>query len=279
MSGNLYIVSTPIGNLEDITFRAVNILKNADLIACEDTRTTRKLLNHFSIKNSLTSYHEHNETEKSGEIIKLISQGKNIALVCDAGTPCISDPGYRLVQMASHENIQVIPIPGASAALSALTVSGLPTDNFIFLGFLPRTKKKMIEHLEKIREYPHTIIIYEAARRISKTLEEINRVLGDRSVSLSREITKIHEETLRGSVTEVKKLIDSKESLKGEITLIIEGKKPGTDEKQKHTEIIRQLKILHNKEYKLKEAVSIVTQSGDYAKNTVYDKALEIWNS
>jgi 16S rRNA (cytidine1402-2'-O)-methyltransferase len=221
--GILYIVSTPIGNREDITLRALRILKEVDLIAAEDTRHTLLLLRHFGIQIPLTSYFEGNELKKKEFILAKLKQGARIALVSDAGTPGISDPGFRLIQTAIGNQIPVVPIPGPSAVIAALSVSGLPTDAFLFKGFLPHKSKKkrdLLQQLEGIRE---TLIFYESPHRLSETLNDIFDILGDREMVLTRELTKAYEEVLRGKVSEIQNLIRDRK-LKGEITLVISGK-------------------------------------------------------
>src|SRR3990172_2841155 len=223
MKGKLYIVSTPIGNLEDITLRALRVLKEVDLIACEDTRVTKKLLSHYRIQKPLTTYHEHNEREKAVELLSLLEAGKNIAIVSDAGTPGVSDPGYRLVSLASEKGIEVISIPGPCAAIGAVSVSGLSTSSFTFFGFLPKSAKKRKEFLESIREHPQTIIVYESPNRVIETLKDIFEILGDRQASISRELTKMFEENLRGKLSEVLETLSQRGKLKGEFTAVIEG--------------------------------------------------------
>jgi len=218
----LYLVGTPIGNLEDITLRALRILKEVDVIACEDTRQTQKLLNHFAIATRATSYHEHNEAEKAAELVKRMRAGASVAVVSDAGMPGVSDPGYRLVTLAIEHGIPVVPVPGASAFLSALVASGLPTDHFEFRGFLPAKRGERRAELEKIKGLAQTEIFYEAPHRIVETLTDIVEVLGERRpVVVAREVTKLHEEFLRGTAAEVLKNLESRESVKGEITLLI----------------------------------------------------------
>ena len=221
--GTLYIVSTPIGNLEDITLRALRILKEADLIAAEDTRHTGLLLRHFSIHTPLTSYFEGNEMKKREFILSKLNQGDRIALVSDAGTPGISDPGYRLIRLAIENEIPVIPIPGPSAGITALSVSGLPTDAFLFKGFLPHKSKKRRDLLKQLEEIRETLIVYESPHRIQETLKDIFETLGDREIVLTRELTKLYEEILRGKVSEIQNALGEKK-IKGEITLIISGK-------------------------------------------------------
>ena len=218
----LYIVATPIGNLEDITLRALRILKEVDLIACEDTRQTQKLLNHFAISTRTTSYHEHNEAAKAAELVHQMQAGASIALVSDAGMPGISDPGYRLITQVIEHQIPVVPIPGASAFLSALVASGFPTDSFHFGGFLPAKRGERRTVLESIRTSPRTEIFYEAPHRILEALSDVLEVLGEsRRVVVSREVTKLHEEFLRGPVAEALEKLKARDAVKGEITLLI----------------------------------------------------------
>lgn len=218
------MVSTPIGNLEDITLRALRILKEVDLIAAEDTRRTGLLLKHFGIETPLTSYFEGNELKKGEWLITRLKEGDRIALVSDAGTPGISDPGYRLVRLAIENGIPVIPIPGPSAIITALSVSGLPTDSFIFKGFLSHKSKKRRDQIQQLKKLRETLIFYESPHRIHQTLQDIFEILGDREMVLARELTKIYEEILRGKVSEVIRQIEDRK-LKGEITLVISGKK------------------------------------------------------
>ena len=219
----LYIVSTPIGNLDDITLRALRTLKEVQLIAAEDTRRTGLLLKHFGIQTPLTSYFEGNELRKRDFILSRLKQGDQVALVSDAGTPGISDPGYRLIQMAIEQNISVIPIPGPSAVIAALSVAGLPTDSFLFKGFLPHKSKKRRDLLQQLEGVRETLIVYESPHRISETLQDILEILGDREIALTRELTKVYEEVLRGKVSDVLQQIGEK-TLKGEITLVVSGK-------------------------------------------------------
>jgi 16S rRNA (cytidine1402-2'-O)-methyltransferase len=221
--GTLYIVSTPIGNREDITLRALRILKEVDLIAAEDTRHTGLLLRHFGIQTPLTSYFEGNESRKKEFILSKLKQGERVALVSDAGTPGISDPGFRLIQIAAENRIAVVPVPGPSAVIAALSVSGLPTDAFLFKGFLPHKSKKREDWLKQLEGVRETLIFYESPHRISETLNDIFEILGDREMVLTRELTKIYEEVLRGKVSEIQTQIGERR-LKGEITLVISGK-------------------------------------------------------
>ena len=218
----LYLVATPIGNLEDITLRALRVLKEVDVIACEDTRQTQKLLNHYAIATRTTSYHEHNEMTKSAELVKEMQEGASVALVTDAGMPGISDPGYRLITLAIRHHVPVVPVPGASAFLAALVASGLPTDSFRFSGFLPTKRGERRTLLETVKSFPRTQVFYEAPHRIVETLEDVVEVHGGaRHVVVAREVTKIHEEFLRGRANEVLETLKAREAVKGEITLLI----------------------------------------------------------
>jgi 16S rRNA (cytidine1402-2'-O)-methyltransferase len=219
--GVLYVVATPIGNLEDITHRALRILREASLIACEDTRQTRKLLDHYGIATPTVSYHEHNEAARAEELVRKLEQGMTVAQVSDAGTPGVSDPGYRLIKLAIEHGITVVPIPGPSALTAALVGSGLPTDAFEFRGFLPAKSGQRRTGIEGLRDTTHTIVLYEAPHRIRETLEDIVAILGpERPVAIARELTKVHEEFIRGTAAQVRDLLQGRE-IKGEITLII----------------------------------------------------------
>jgi 16S rRNA (cytidine1402-2'-O)-methyltransferase len=232
LSGTLYIVATPIWNLEDITFRAVRILREVDQIACEDTRHTRKLLDRYGISKPLVSYHEHNEQSRSVELLRELEAGKNIALVTDAGTPLISDPGYRLVKSARDHGVAVSPVPGPAASVAALSASGLPTDSFVFLGFLPPKKGQRRKVLENWKATPATLVFYEAPHRVVETLQDIADTLGPRPVVVARELTKIHEEFLRGTPAEILAVLDKHPTLKGEVTLMVgKGETPELDDK------------------------------------------------
>jgi 16S rRNA (cytidine1402-2'-O)-methyltransferase len=223
MSGTLYIVATPIGNLEDITQRALRVLREADLVACEDTRRTRVLLNHFGIKTKTISYHEHNERERTAEICKLLAAGKSVALVSDAGTPLINDPGFRVVNAAIEQELPVVPIPGPTAFASALVASGLPSDEFYFAGFLPARANARRAKLEELSAIPATLIFYEAPHRIAMTLTAALDTLGNRDAAVARELTKIHEEITRGSLNTLAQHFSDDARARGEIVLIIRG--------------------------------------------------------
>ncbi len=219
-TGCLYLVATPIGNLEDITLRALRILKEADLIACEDTRETQKLLNHFQIRTPTTSYHEHNEARKAPEIARVLLEGKSVALVSDAGMPLISDPGYRLVSLAIAEGKPVVPVPGASALLAALAASGLPAETFRFCGYLPFKGAARRKALAELAAADCSLIFYEAPHRLMETLRDVQETLGDRRIVLARELTKLHEEFIRGRASEVQEQLRGKR-VRGEFTLLV----------------------------------------------------------
>jgi 16S rRNA (cytidine1402-2'-O)-methyltransferase len=254
----LYLVATPIGNLEDITLRALRVLKEADLIACEDTRQTQKLLNHYDIATRTTSYHEHNEMTRAAELVVELEQGARIALVTDAGMPGISDPGFRLIALAIRHHIPVVPIPGAAAFLAALVASGLPTDSFRFSGFLPAKVGQRRKVLDSIRESPRTQVFYEAPHRVKEALEDIVEILGsERHVVIAREVTKIHEEFLRGQAREVLETLTARGDIKGEITLLI-GKMEATEQKAAPSRVnIRERLKQIMKEEKLDEKAAL----------------------
>lgn len=220
--GVLYVVPTPIGNLDDITIRAVNTLQDVDGIAAEDTRHTQKLLNHLQIKQKLISYHEHNKRERTKQIIQMLVDGQNIALVSDAGMPAISDPGYELVVAAIDANVEVTVLPGANAAICALVGSGLPTDEFLFYGFLPRKKQAMLQVLERLATYEATLIFYESPYRIKQTVRLMASVFGNRKLALVRELTKLYEQYIRGTADEVLSWVEEND-VKGECCIIVEG--------------------------------------------------------
>jgi 16S rRNA (cytidine1402-2'-O)-methyltransferase len=277
MKGNLYVVSTPIGNLEDISLRAIRTLKEVDLIACEDTRNTRKLLSHYDIKRPLTSYHEHNEKVKAKELLRQLRSGKNIALVSDAGTPGISDPGFRLVKIASENGIDIISVPGPSAAVAALSISGLPTSSFSFFGFLPKAKNKKENFLKEIQGSEQTLIFYESSRRVIDTLVSIFEVFGDREISVSRELTKMFEETMMGKISDVIEKLRGKKDLKGEFTLVIEGNK-GKRKGFSIEKLERDIRSYKDRGFSLKGTVEELAIKSELPKNQLYRVALKIWN-
>ena len=271
MAGTLYLVATPIGNLEDITHRALRILGESGLIACEDTRRTRRLLDHYEIRTPLVSYHEYNEAARSGELVDRLRRGGNVALVSDAGTPLISDPGYRLVAKAVAEGIRVEPVPGACASVTALSASGLPADSFHFAGFLPAKASRRRATLAGLRDIAATLVFYEAPHRILAALEDIEAILGPRPVVLAREVTKIHEEFLRGTAAEVARTLQARPTIKGEITLVVgRASAGGPDE----TPLDRAVQELVESGVSRMDAIKAVARRRGLAKREVY-KALE----
>lgn len=270
--GKLYICPTPIGNLEDITLRTLRILKEVDIIACEDTRHSLRLLNHYEIKKPLTSYHEHNIKEKGPELIKKIIDGKNIAVISDAGMPGISDPGAHLIKLAIEEDILIEVLPGPSASITALVVSGLNTDKFVFEGFLPSKKRDRIKALENISKEKRTIIFYESPHRIINFLDDILSTLGNREIAVCREITKLHEEIFRGNVSAaLKRFTDG--DIKGEFVIILEG---NTEIELIEVNIEEELIRYIDKGMSKKEAVKLVSEENKIPKNIVYAESLKI---
>lgn len=272
-NGILYVVATPIGNLEDITFRAINTLKNVDIIAAEDTRHTLKLLNYYEISKHLISYHRHNEEIKSEELINELKNGKNIALVSDAGTPGICDPGEIVIKKCIQENIKVIPIPGACAFVNALIGSGINTDTFLFLGFLPLNKKNRKQKLEQIKDSTQTVIIYEAPHKLQTTLKDLKEFVESREIVLARELTKIHEEFIRGNIEEI---IEKSEFLKGEMIILIEGRQEIKIE-EKHQEfkdmsLEEHYELYQKQGLNKKEIIKKIAKDRGVSKNEIYMK-------
>ncbi|GBC59375.1 rRNA (cytidine-2'-O-)-methyltransferase [Desulfonema ishimotonii] len=274
--GHLYIVATPIGNMEDITLRAIRILAEADVVAAEDTRNTARLLSHHDIRANLISYHEHNEAERTQHLIHKLEQGESVALVSDAGTPCVSDPGYRLARTAIEKGVRVIPIPGVSAAITALSASGLPTDAFTFIGFPPRKKGKRTDLLRTLQSEPRTLIFYESPRRIAAFAEELLDILGDRYAVLSRELTKVYEEFIRGNLSHILEEIRHRPAIKGEITLLVGGfdaaaKEAVTAETLK-AEIARSL----DQKIKISEISKKISKKYGLPRKEIYGEALNV---
>jgi 16S rRNA (cytidine1402-2'-O)-methyltransferase len=268
--GVLYVVATPIGNLEDITYRAVRVLREAELIACEDTRQTRKLLDHYNIATPVVSYHEHNEAARAEELLRKLEQGTTVAQVSDAGMPGISDPGYRVIKLAIDRGIAVVPIPGASALVTALVGSGLPTDAFEFHGFLPAKAGQRRTMLEGFRQGRHTIVVYEAPHRIRETLEDIASSLGPKTpVVVARELTKIHEEFIRGSVAELLERLKERE-LKGEITLLIGPGESVAEAGESMTLAARLAEIVAQQKLDEKSALKVLAKERGLPKSEVY---------
>jgi 16S rRNA (cytidine1402-2'-O)-methyltransferase len=271
-TGVLYLVATPIGNLEDITYRAVRVLREVTVIACEDTRQTRKLLDHFQIQKPTVSYHEHNEAERAAELVVRLLAGESIALVSDAGMPLVSDPGYRLVRAAIENGIEVQAIPGPSASLTALAASGLPTDSFHFGGFLPAKQGQRAKLLESLAEETATLIFYEAPHRVVESLEAIEAALGPRRVVVARELTKIHEEYLRGTAAEIRAQLEARDSVKGEITILIaKAEAPPQDD----TPVGEAVEALMESGVPRMDAIKQVARRRGLSKRAVYDLVLK----
>lgn len=268
--GTLYVVATPIGNLEDITYRAVRVLREADLIACEDTRHTAKLLHHYGIEKPTISYHEHNEAARAEELVAKLEQGLNVAQVSDAGMPGISDPGYRVIKLAIERGIRVVPVPGASALVAAVAASGLPTDSFQFLGFLPAKSGQRRTVLEEFRNVQNTVVVYEAPHRIAETMRDIVEILGaERPVVLARELTKVHEEFIRGTAREVLARAQEHE-LKGEITLLL-GKSEAQESHRQEKDIVQQLeKIMREQKLDEKAGLKVLAKERGLSKSEAY---------
>ena len=279
MSGTLYLCATPIGNLEDITFRVVETLKRVDIIGAEDTRNSIKLLNHYNIKVPMTSYHEHNEHEKGEQLIERLKKGEEVALISDAGTPGISDPGEWLVKRCHEEGIKVTSLPGASACITALSMSGQSTKRFVFEGFLPSHKKERQKRLEELKDETRTIIIYEAPHRLIKTLKELRDIFGNRDCSLCREITKRYETVIKGKIEEVISC-NEETSVKGECVLVISGREPKEiqleeQERWKELSLTEHMEVYLSKEVEKKEAMKKVAKDRGITKREVYQRLLE----
>ena len=267
----LYVVATPIGNLEDITFRALRVLREVDLIAAEDTRHTRKLLDRYDIHTPLTSYHEHNERTKAAALLRRLKAGESVALVSDAGTPTVSDPGYHLIRGAVEQGVPVTPVPGAAAVTAALSVCGLATDRFVFQGFLPAKSSRRKEILRRLQDDDRTLVFYEAPHRIRGALADMYEVLGDRVAVVGKELTKVHEELLRGTLSE---LAGGQDQQRGEFVVIVTGR-DGTSEMNEElllTEVSRLLKRGH----KANDVAKLVAQSHPVAKRDVYKLVLQV---
>jgi 16S rRNA (cytidine1402-2'-O)-methyltransferase len=279
-TGILYICGTPIGNLEDITLRALKILKEVSLIAAEDTRHTKKLLKHYQINTKVTSYYEYNKFKKAPYLVEMLKNGRDIALVSDAGMPGISDPGYVLINLALNNNIKIIPVPGVSALITALVVSGLPTDKFVFEGFLPRKIKERKRYFKIIENEERTIIFYETPHRLKRAIKDMLEIWGDRKIVIARELTKMYEEIVRGKLSQVLSEISTKE-IKGEITLVVQG---GIKKKENDSidflkdECIMQeyFKKLKNQGYSNRDIIKIAQEKLNIPKNLIYKKLLEM---
>ena len=276
VGGCLYLVGTPIGNLEDITLRALRILKEVDQIACEDTRHTQKLLTHYDIRKSLVSYHEHNEITRAPELVLAMEGGAKIALVSDAGTPLVSDPGYRLVTLCVRHRIPVIPIPGPSALLAALSASGLPNEEFLFVGFLPNRGGERRRALEHLRIEDRTIVFYEAPHRIAETVADAREILGDRQACLAREVTKLHEEFRRGKLSELAESLAERPA-RGEITLLIapeERSATGAQAGTSQSIAARVEELMHQAKLDRKEALKVAAKERGLTRRAAYSQLI-----
>lgn len=273
--GTLFVVATPIGHMEDITFRAVRTLKDADLIAAEDTRRTRKLLTRYDISTPVVSCHDHNQEKRTPDLLRRLRSGASIALVTDAGTPAISDPGFHLIKEAAREAVPVVPIPGASAAIAALSVSGLPSDSFVFIGFVPRKSGKRRQLLETLKQEPRTLVFYESPKRLLGLLKEILEVMGERQVVVARELTKIHEEVFRAGLGPAIEEMSARPALKGECTLLVAG--CGTEKAVDRESVRKHLeRILEKKDCSLSDLAKRVAGEYGLTRKEVYDMALEL---
>ena len=280
MEGKIYLVATPIGNLSDMSMRAIETLKEVDIIACEDTRNTIRLLNHFEIKGHLTSYHEYNKIDKAFELCEKVKEGKNIAFVSDAGMPAISDPGYELVDIAYKEDLEVTIVPGASAVVSALAISGISSRRFSFEGFLPTEKNEKKEILSELAQESRTIILYEAPHRLLKTLKELFEYIGDRNIAIVRELTKLHEEVIKGKLAQVIADYESEKiAIRGEYVLVIEGKSL-LEKKVERQKFFEDISIREHYEKYIsegmdkKEAMKAVAKDRGIQKREVYKELL-----
>jgi 16S rRNA (cytidine1402-2'-O)-methyltransferase len=271
----LYLVSTPIGNLEDITLRALRVLKEVDLIACEDTRHTRRLLDHFGISKPTISYHEHNELKRAEELAERLSRGERVALVTDAGTPGISDPAYRIVTAAIERGIEVVPVPGATAMIAGLVASGLPTDSFLFAGFLPSKKQARRTRLEELKSERATLIFYETPHRIREALIDVREILGDRQAAVARELTKLHEQFIRGAVSDIIAHFDANEP-RGEMTLIISGNRDDNLTPVEDASISEQVeRLMRDEGLSRNDAIKQAARSRGLSKREAYQLMLK----
>ncbi len=269
-AGKLFLIGTPIGNLEDITFRSVRTLREVDLIACEDTRRTQQLLNHYAIKTPTISYHEHNEMTRAPELVLEMEEGSRVALVSDAGMPVISDPGHRLVSLAIRHGIPVVPVPGASAFVAALAAAGLPSDKFRFLGFLPSKRVARRKALEELKSANKTLVFYEAPHRLVEMVRDVLETLGDRPMVVAREVTKIYEEFLRGSASEILSRLKQK-PVKGEITVLV-GAYAGEEKKTPAAQSIREEieRVMADRHLNIRSALKAVARARGISKSEAY---------
>lgn len=273
--GTLFVVATPIGHMEDITLRAIRVLKEAELIAAEDTRQTRKLLTRYDVSTPLVSYHDHNKEKRTPGLIDKLKAGKSIALVTDAGTPSISDPGYYLVRAAIRADVPVIPIPGASALIAALSVSGLPTDTFVFVGFAPRKPSKRRDFLKRLEREPRTLIFYESPKRLLGLIQGIINLMGDRTAVVARELTKVHEEILRGLLSDILRQLSARPALKGECTLLVGGYEGAEEiDRKSLLDDLKQLNLETGRP--LSDIVKEVAKKYGLSRKVVYEEALKL---
>ncbi|QMU56180.1 MAG: 16S rRNA (cytidine(1402)-2'-O)-methyltransferase [Candidatus Mycalebacterium zealandia] len=279
MASRLYIVATPVGNLEDTTLRALRILKEAAAVACEDTRVTRKLFSRYEIKNRLISCHEHNEEKQTETIIGILKDGGDVALVTDAGTPLVSDPGYRVAARVAEEGFDVVPIPGASALLCALCASAIPFSGFVFLGFFPRQKGKAAKVLSEFVLSPHPVVIYESPKRTAKTLALLRETLGDRAAAVCREMTKLHEEVSRASLSSLAEDFKKRENVKGEIVIVVAGAEEGASDEPDEKELEKRLLELKKQGATFTDALKTMSSESGMGKNALYDFALKVWGN
>ncbi|MBW2408603.1 MAG: 16S rRNA (cytidine(1402)-2'-O)-methyltransferase [Deltaproteobacteria bacterium] len=274
-TGTLYVVATPIGNQDDITVRALSVFREVDLIAAEDTRKTRRFLALHDVRSKLVSYHEHNEEKRTPQLIQKLLCGHQIALASNAGTPSVSDPGYRLIQAAISHNIEVVPVPGVSAAIAALSVAGLPTEAFVFTGFLSKKKGRRLKQLQDLATEDRTFIIYESPKRILALLQDIITILGDRRAVLAREMTKIHEEFIRGRVSEIAATLKNRSGIKGECTLLVAGNVE--IESISRERLIREIsEALESGSLKASEIARQLSKKYQLPRNSVYDEVLKM---
>lgn len=273
-SGTLYIIATPIGNLEDITLRALRLLKEVDVIAAEDTRHTRKLLTHYGITTPLTSYHDHSETEKAPELIAQLQAGKNIALVSDAGTPCIADPGFRLVTAAAEAGLSVVPIPGPSMVTALMSVGGLPTDRFAFEGFLPAKRTQRRKALQHLQREERTLVFFESPHRVLEMLADLEEICGDRRIVIGRELTKMFEEVLRGKVSELRALLAVRD-IKGEVAILVAGQMESSVSEDARP-LAEEIQELSAQGFSLKDVARIVSETRGIPKREVYALGLRM---
>ena len=273
-SGTLYVVATPIGNLEDITLRALRLLKEVDLIAAEDTRHTRKLLTHYGIPTPLTSYHDHSETEKAPALIAQLQAGKNIALVSDAGTPCIADPGFRLVTEAAEAGVSVVPIPGPSMVTALLSIGGLPTNRFAFEGFLPAKRMQCRKALQRLKQEERTLVFFESPHRVLDMLTDLQDICGDRRIVIGRELTKMFEEVLRGKVSELRAVLEARE-IKGEVAILVAGRTESSEPEEARP-LAEEIQELSAQGFSLKDVARIVSETRGIPKREVYALGLRM---